>query len=410
MTSKAPSRDPHGTSDASGVRTALLNAGLDIVVESGLAGLTLRPLGERAGLSVGAVTHHLGGKDAVLAQLVAHARLADSDWRALWSPRIEASRGAPPAIRAMLADLALDDLASQGRVRSILLCELLQASALPADVRSELGAWLGDLHAFWAKMAGETGAGAALSAYASDELAYSLSLNGREPYRLLRRLCLHRMFLGRDIADGERSAMQALMKQSQADLAPERSVVDERVEGVGEDKRAMIARAAGRLIVETGTGGITHRAVAAAAHVPPSTVVYHFGASEDLMLAGLEAVIGAFHQWLPAARTGERKAGGAMEDIARTRGLVRATRAIALGAVHHDRLAQHAADMRRRRGENIRPADLEAAPRSFRENFDALSGQVVSTVSFGARMIAMALQEDEGDWLRRTQSDLFRAW
>jgi AcrR family transcriptional regulator len=414
MTPTPPSRGANGSHESSidslSVRTSILDAGLDIVCDSGLSSLTLRPLGERAGLSVGAVTHHLGAKDAVLVQLVEYARLSDRAWRSRWSPRIASMAGAPAPIRAALVDLALEDLVSSGRRCSILFCELIQATGLPEDVRAELAAWLGELENFWAGMAGSSGSGVALQSFVVDELAYGLSLNGCEPYRLLRRLCLHRMFAGADIPADEHSAIVALLKQIQTELAPERSVVDARIEGAGEDKRAVIARAAGRLIVETGAGGITHRAVAAAANVPPSTVVYHFGASEDLMLAGLEAVIGAFHQWWPGARAREAGEAGAVDEIAQTRSLVRATCAIALGAVHHDRLVPHAADMRRRRGENVRPVDLGPCPEHVRRNFDALSGQVVSTVSFGARMIAMALNQDEGDWVRRARADLFRVW
>lgn len=387
---------------------ALLSAALDIVAEAGITGLTLRPIAERAGLSVGAVTHHLGNRDSVVAHLAAFARQTDRGWRSRWETRLQAVSRPTPAIRASLCELALHDLASGERLRSILFCEMLLATDLPNDARAELAGWIGELETFWGAMSGSAELGTALLAYVVDELIYALSLDGNEAYRLLRSLCIQRFF-GAD-RGARRDAALALFRLAQADLSPEHSVVDRRIEGVGDSKRAMIARAAGKLIVEAGPAGVTHRSVGDAANVPSSTVVYHFGAIEDLMLAGLEAVIGSFHQWLPAARARGQHMRDNGHDFSRTRGLVRATWAIAAGAIRHGRLIPHAADMRRRRGENIQPQDISTPSDGVLQNFDALDAQVVSTVSFGARIIAMALGEEEGGWSRRAMSGLLGSW
>lgn len=389
----------------------LIDAGLALMAETGLAGMTLRPLAERAGLTVGAVSHRFGDKDAVLAGMVAHAQALDAEWRSRWTARAGAMSGAPPAVRAAMVDLALDDLCSGNRIPALLLCELLQAPAQNAAARAQLEGWVRDLEAFWSAMAGAPGCGLALMAYATDETVYGLSLNGDASYRALRRVCVHRLVTGQEEAEAPRRAVEALFLQLVVENAPETSVVDTRMGAIRGARREAIARAAGELIVDRGVGALTHRAVASAAGVAPSSVVYHFGSSEDLALAGLEAIIAAFHTWLPAARSTPRGGAPADDDaLARTRALVRATHAIAIGAVRQQKLAPHAADMRRRRGENVRVQDLPLCAPRLHAGFDRLSAQIVSIATFGARMLAMALETDERQSIEAAQRSLFASW
>src|SRR5881398_3453227 len=49
--------------------TALLNAAAELAVEHGVRSLTLARVGERAGYSRGIVTHHFGGKQALVERL-----------------------------------------------------------------------------------------------------------------------------------------------------------------------------------------------------------------------------------------------------------------------------------------------------------------------------------------------------
>lgn len=49
--------------------SALLQAAAELVVEGGVAALTLAPVGERAGYSRGIVTHHFGSKQALVEAL-----------------------------------------------------------------------------------------------------------------------------------------------------------------------------------------------------------------------------------------------------------------------------------------------------------------------------------------------------
>lgn len=408
MSNRSSRSDRPAGAHASDSAHSLIEAGLAITVETGLGGVTLRPLAERAGVTIGAITHALGGKDDVLRGMTAHARRLDAAWRQGWAPRMAALSGCGPALRALAIDLALDELTTTQRLSSILLCELLQTTQLSDGVRHELAGWARDWECFWGDLAGDRAAGSAVLGFAVDETVYGLALRGRGSYRLLRRICAHRLVAGPASGPTARTEEDALFAQVISELAPSRSVVDTPPRSKSEEKRELIARAAGQLIVEQGIGVLTHRAVAAAADVAASSVVYHFGSTNELALAGLESVVGAFHTWLPNVRA---RAGNSETDdemMAATRGLVRATHAIALGAIRHDPLVDHAADMRRRRGENVRLMDLPNPPPHL--TLDRTSAQVVSVVTFGARMIAMATGEDEGVRFARSLHALFALW
>jgi TetR/AcrR family transcriptional regulator, regulator of biofilm formation and stress response len=54
-----------------------------------------------------------------------------------------------------------------------------------------------------------------------------------------------------------------------------------------EERRRLLLDAAVRVIGRDGLGGLTHRAVAAEAGLPPAAATYHLGSVEDMMLAVL---------------------------------------------------------------------------------------------------------------------------
>jgi DNA-binding transcriptional regulator YbjK len=55
----------------------------------------------------------------------------------------------------------------------------------------------------------------------------------------------------------------------------------------GDRRRAELIDATLRVIERSGVAGVTHRAVATAAGVPPAAATYHFGGIDDLLLAAL---------------------------------------------------------------------------------------------------------------------------
>jgi TetR/AcrR family transcriptional regulator, regulator of biofilm formation and stress response len=59
----------------------------------------------------------------------------------------------------------------------------------------------------------------------------------------------------------------------------------------GRQRREALLRAALAVIGERGIGGLTHRAVAAAAGVPVATTTYYFGSIDELLEAALELYV-----------------------------------------------------------------------------------------------------------------------
>jgi AcrR family transcriptional regulator len=247
-------------------------------------------------------------------------------------------------------------------------------------------------------VAGPCAPGDLLAAYVLDEATYSLSLSGLPAYRALRRLCLSRLMTGALARGAVAAGEAALFAGLVADLAPPNSIVVGAAIPRPRTKRDDIAAYAAAIIVERGVDHLTHRAVAAAANVPSSTVVYQFGARDDLVIGALEAVIAKLH-----ASIADDLPLGTPAMLERARETARATTAVALGAIRYPKLAPHAADMRRRRGENVR---ADALPFDFgaqRDAFDPLTAQVFSICRNGVllRRSALSLGPDDVENLCR---------
>lgn len=387
---------------------AILDAGIAHIAADGFGTLTLRPLAERAGVSVGTISHHLGAKDQLLALIVQHACGLDRDFFDPWLKRAAALGDRPHMLRAALIEETFSAWIDSASDRAFLFCELVSAKASPPEIRRAFSAWT-DLHrAVWTGLAADADAGLLLAAYLADEAAFSLGLADDHAYACLRRLGVERLLRGPTPEGCGRQASLELFLHLQAELAPPRSVV-----GAPADdpptKKDTIAIAAGQVIASLGVEAVTHRSVASVADVPPSTVVYHFGAREALVEAGLEAVIRHFHVWL-SGRRARPEPGGEPERYRATQDLVRATYAVAVGAVRYPSLRPHAADMRRRRGENVDATTFAEATGLPLEAFDPYSAQILSVTIFGARMLAMSLGEDEQAGLVAVSQALARWW
>ena len=388
---------------------SVLDAALKLVAEEGLSALTLRPLAERCAISVATVSHYFGAKDDLIARLVAHVRELERTFQERWLARAGKLSLADRAGRAMLVEQALESWVTQERSCALFMIELIHARPAAPVIGTALRQWAADADSFWRQMAGADSA--LILPYILDEGAFSLGLGEWEPYRALRGLCIARLLAGvlRPVAELEGRA--ALFGALVDELAPGPAVDAPEGRRARADKRDLIAASTGALIVEGGAEAVTHRAAAAAAGVPASTVVYHFGAREDLVVAGLHAVVREFQTWIGQTRPpmGPDSAPPA-DEVARTRGLVRATATIALASVRAPTLRPAAADMRRRRGENIKVTIL--SPYGWQgnpERFDRLSAQVLSVCIFGARMLAMALGEPEDEALAAVLSAVARA-
>lgn len=92
-------------------RAALLQAAAELVVESGIASLTLATVGARAGYSRGLVTHHFGTKQALVDELVVATQSAFLPEVAAQAPGLDRLLAVVEAYIAALGRLGTRDRA-----------------------------------------------------------------------------------------------------------------------------------------------------------------------------------------------------------------------------------------------------------------------------------------------------------
>lgn len=364
----------------------LLNAACGIVAAGGWTALTLRPLAECLGVSVTVLSNHYGSRTEVVAAICvagcANEERLFGGWRALLA------RVGPldPMALADLADTVLDELAVAERALSLLFVEALQATRWDVELRTAFAPWLHARMGFWAELGRHGQLPAAvldsgwLGGYFIDELAHSIALDGLPSYRLLRRLCLRRLF-GGAARQGDGALFDALFDALDY-RAGEIAVSHGQDAADGWPGRA--ARASALALIERGVGGLTHRAIASAAGVPHTTLSYRFPTQHDLVVAGLDYIIAHMVQAVDdGERSGEPPAALARLRAIDDQGLDvgRATFALAVAAARMPQLVPGAADMRRRRGRNLiklLQGEMPALPQ-----LDLIAAQIASVGMIG---------------------------
>jgi AcrR family transcriptional regulator len=390
---------------------ALLDAACRIVLGEGLAGLTLRPLADMLGVSVTVLTTHYGVRADIIAAICNAACAQDALLLERWRGMLAALPPLPPAMAADLADAILEEQATQQRAVSMLYLELLHGCTWDPALQPAFAAWRAQRRAFWDEFGRRAGLSPALlgsgwwHGYAVAELAYSMALNTLPPYRVLRRLCLQRLFDGgvASAPDAADSALFSLLfdqMQAGAAAAGPASVR-------APEWSALAARACGMRLAAQGVSGLTHRAIAAEIGVPHTTLSYRFPTQRELVMAGLEFI---------AAHILTAVNADSLTDLQRLRtegdgqklDLARANFAMAIAAARMPGLAAYTAGMRSRRGNNLVKVFGKYMPAA--RGVDALCAQVVSMGLTGLtnteppgeaseRSVASAFSA-AADWLR----------
>lgn len=351
----------------------------------------MRPLAQRAGVSVAVISSRIGSKGDLVERVVAEGHARDRAFFARWHAFAAGLGALDAAARAALANMVFCDWLDGGRRQAFLLIEMVHRQALLTRPDAALDRWLADAGAFWAEMLfGADGPAALALGYVLDEAGFALAAEAVPAYALLRQLCLQRFVGGVSPGHGAApsSAIAGLIEALRPAGAPAAISADE--------KRQRIAACAARIIVSEGPAAVTHRSVADAAGVPASTIVYHFGARAALVIAGLHSVIRQYHavRAAPVQDSGTRH-----DEAARGLDLVKATSLVALAGAREPQLLPDALDMRRRRGENITAADAAGFGLAVDAGFDRAAAQTMSIALFGMRMVALA-RGDTQDPLR----------
>ena len=361
----------------------ILAVAMRLVAADGLRGLSLRPLAEKLGTTVSALSYRFGLKDTLMASLIDAACTEDGLFLDRWLTRIQALGVRDAVLMADLADAILNDMSGPEVLRNRFYCELLQGGASRPEIAAPLAAWRGQRLAFWraaTETLGRAELGDILHAFSTDEVAHGLVIGDLAAYRWLRRLNLRRLCCGLVPPRGSGDLREfSVFHAALADL----------MDGPGRYRapamsawQAEAARHISALIVAGGADAVTHRAVAARADVANSTLAYHFPRQEDLLKAGIDHII-----IRTQARVDDRDTSAHDYDMSSVE-VARSTFAIALVAARMPNLKAFAADMRRRRGENyLLRLNREAGD----SRFDLLSAQAVAITGIGQMILDAAL-------------------
>lgn len=367
---------------------SLLETAVAIVADEGLGKLSFRSLAQAAAVSVSSITHLAGSKIQLIEALIEEARRRD---RMLCAPVLDlAARGGAMsgAHLAELADLQLETWAQAAPREQIFWSELIQAAATQPAIARALVPWIADQRAFWERLSAAAPhdqavlRAQALFGLSIDERAHGAALQAIPAYRRLRRLCLLRL-CDLDFAGRGGEAQRALFGQLVAQLGD----LDDSVRIDPDDAASAgirdigLAVVAARVLVCEGAGELTHRAVAARANVPTSTLAYHFRTREDLLRGAMQAIILSLknamfvHDADPLF--GDDEVPGYL--------IARSTFALAVEASRSPDLVASAADMRRKRGVNL-VHHLNAALPPDRQ-IDAPGAQVLSMAVTGQMLV-----------------------
>lgn len=367
-------------------KEAIIKEALQLVADEGLHGLTLRPLAQRSGVSVATVRHHLGDKASLLQEVLASVVSSDLAFLESWDDPLRAWCEST-ASRASFAYIALvDAYLDRHLVNAVLVLSVLHDAERTPELSPLLENWLRG----WRRALGVLLAHADLQeasllvAYLIDDLMFSLTLYRDPNMRMLRFASLQRIFHTDDAVRGDQARDLFLTFHDR--LAPSTSTLD-RIADVSE-KRRPLRDAAAAIALSDGISAVTHRGVAALAGVQPSTVFHHLGGRDDLVVAALEGVIAAFKGRLGDNNTHKFPGDDAEGSL---RAVQRGTHGVALAALTRPPLREHAADMRRRRGENVVPGAPLPDGTHVPLSQDRLGAHLAACCAFGGLCVNAAL-------------------
>lgn len=356
-----------------------------------MSGLTLRPLADTLGVSVTVLTKHYGARADIIAAICLAARDLDVQRQDRWRRLLAGLGKLTPSLAADLAESILDDLSTDQRAMSVLYLEMLHACTWDQTLHAAFEPWAEARRTFWHEFAERAGLASPMlecawwHGYVVAELAYSVSLNAVSSYRMLRRLCLQRLFSGGVAAEadaGDGTLFALLLDQIQAEGG---ALVAGLGAGHASGWGAAAARACGIRLASQGINGLTHRAIAAEIGIAHTTLSYRFPRQHDLVIAGLESI---------AAHILSAVDAGSLEELQRIRtegdgqklDLARANFAVAMAAARLPEVVPYTAGMRSRRGNNLIKVFEKYMPGA--RGLDALCAQVVSMGLTGVTNLA----------------------
>jgi AcrR family transcriptional regulator len=370
----------------------LIDPSFDLVSKAGLGALTLRPLADATHISLSQLTSLVGRKSDLICGLIKAGRARDQILRQqILDLNSNLSQAAPDDI-AELCDLTLDHWVQKDRAMAVFFCEILFASATDPALFIELAPWINDQLIFWKQLTeklpwSDTGLPAEiLLAYSIDELVHSCAHYMSADYHRLRRLCLQRLCRKQVAEHVPPDASEQIFRylfDALGDL-DDQIGIDKQIWAPKSDRARMIALTGARMIVDRGADAISHRSVAAEMGLPSSTLAYHFRTREDLLKGAMAGIIGQLKQSLSQGQLPD----GQVAIMNAGYAIARSTYALALEAGRNPAFIASAADMRRKRGINLR---VSFNRMGSAQTLDGLGAQVISIATIGQVLLSAHL-------------------
>ena len=260
-----------------------LDLALDLIVQSGLKGLSLRSLAQKLGVSPSLLNYRYGSRDALAEQAFARARTRNARQ---WDRRTAAFSvdGLSAENLPAIFDAIVTDTIVAGR-REAMASWICQTKAVRYGLYQDIAdQWHGDCAAFWNSLLARTGLSVDLAPGVCAVLTTTCRIGliagplpaasawlhdviQRISDRLLRRPALRpgdslwRAQIERNILAGHPGPV------AESTSTPDR-----------------IIAAAAALISDAGPDALTHRAIAERAGVSLSSMTHHFASLEDILL------------------------------------------------------------------------------------------------------------------------------
>jgi DNA-binding transcriptional regulator YbjK len=301
----------------------------------GLRAIGFRSVAREADVSVGQTGHRYGSLEGLMDRLVELEAQDLGRWFAFWQDRIGGPGGRAGLPLADILVEILEDAVVNRRLSTMLQAELLVAPGFDMRVRPLGTVWIEGWRGLVEHRHPLGQHVAPLQAgLMADEAAFSLAFGTLPPYRLIRKAALSHLLAG--FPETEPAELPALFRELES-----LSITAQPQSAAG--RTASLSEAIADLLEEEGAGAVSHRALAARAGVPNSTVAHHFRTSEKLIEAGMASLYDRF-----------RRASIGPNDPAMLNRIGRSTHSVALAAARDPRFLPYAIDMRWRRGENFR--------------------------------------------------------
>lgn len=357
----------------SDVRMRILAAAFAMLEDTHLGSISLRPLAKQSGVGLSTVLHHLGDKAALLKSIFEHAIEIEERFFERWRHATARLATSSPAERVKVVNAVFAEWVQMNRRPLLAIFDAIQSEKLQALAQTQLREWKARAGGFWSEMFfGQPGNEEIALGVAIDEAIYSMVLQHKGLYPVLRQMKIEALIVDRDSISHPKADQRGLFDSIKKSLIDDTRL--EELPSTLTQRQEAIVLATAEIIVGEGFDAISHRKVGDRISVPASTIAHHFASLEQLVQLALVSL-------QENNRESERPP---LDDVALRR-KVAACLSVAVYAMRNRAMTRLALLLRNERdAELIRrlPADMfDSDPVAASLYSASLSGQILMTES-----------------------------